>query len=358
MAEGGDRHTKRNIFVRFLNEIVEFTSGTSSNTEELGGRLLALVRWSPRCELGSEKLATIRKLVRKGAQVNCTTRDEHYSPLHFACTNGDHLAADALIKLGADVNMRSLQCSTPLHLAANRGRSDICELLLSSGAEVNAQNAFSETPLHVAATQPCAETIQLLLDHGADSSINANKVSFSSPVTKLPQTPFTFAIQCGLLDSILVFLRNGDSLKDFDAQTFLCRAHTYRMKQTAVKCFTEAGIKMSPVTLSSSSWKEKFNKWPDELITLLSQPRSLHSLCVQQVRHSIGHRSCFLKKVTSLPIPRTLQKRILYLDLDEIRQEERTGNEKKWPVSIYNYSCPCSSLIRLSALTHSDGSTV
>ena len=76
------------------------------------------------------------------------------APLHVACTGySQNLAlVKTLVKLGADVNLKTLCCGeTPLHLAvASYGTDeavDIVRFLISRGAKVNAVDACGNTPL-------------------------------------------------------------------------------------------------------------------------------------------------------------------------------------------------------------------
>ena len=305
-----------NVFVRFVSALAQITSGTSSNTEELGGRLLSIVRESPICRENNENLDKIRRLVQKGASVNFQARDSNYTALHFACLNSDYHAAQALIALGADVNCGDSQKSTPLHLVCRqKGSCELCKLLLVHGTEVNARNSFGITPLHYAAATPEPQTIELLINHGASWDIHGEFVPSSAG--KLPETPFAIAIRCGLVENIMIFLKNGASFNKLSAPVFLLRAYHQQMKQSAARCFIEVGMHRSTMIADYHVYREKFVNWPDELKALLTQPKSLSGSCVQVIRDILGPRN-FSSKVCFLALPETQQNKILYWDFDKI----------------------------------------
>jgi hypothetical protein len=57
------------------------------------------------------------------------------TPLHIACQHGWVEGVKALLKLGADTNIKTIYGSTPLHYAAVRGSLEICVELLNEGTE-------------------------------------------------------------------------------------------------------------------------------------------------------------------------------------------------------------------------------
>lgn len=75
---------------------------------------------------------------------------EEYTPLHVAAMFGCSKAAEALIKLGADVNAVAPDNFTPLHYAAYGSHANIASLLLAAGADVNAKTTGGVSPLMLA----------------------------------------------------------------------------------------------------------------------------------------------------------------------------------------------------------------
>ncbi|KAL6722060.1 hypothetical protein ACLMJK_001165 [Lecanora helva] len=96
----------------------------------------------------------------------------NYTPLAWACENGDMYIVDRLCKAGADVNrIGGTEGPSALWAAANGGHMDVLQYLLEQGAEVNAQNDERGTPLYVAASGFYPDIIRELLHHGADVNL-------------------------------------------------------------------------------------------------------------------------------------------------------------------------------------------
>ena len=129
-----------------------------------------------------------RVLATAGADLNvpCVLGE---LPLHLACTYGWIPVISELLKLGADVDSRTVPCSekvlrlsspegepadydvTPLMVAAREGKVETAELLLEKGADVNARSANGRSALHFAADAWWHEDVQMvevLLEAGAD----------------------------------------------------------------------------------------------------------------------------------------------------------------------------------------------
>lgn len=148
----------------------------------------------------------------KRVQLNTSTRDGAWSPLHLAVMIGSLELATALLSAGAIVDMVDADGQTPLLLACLGGRLEIVRLLLDNranpahqnkqahsalhylaafcrerqlleglvgaGADVNAKSLKLNTPLHFAAMNGNEVATQVLLAHGASPSvINEDKRS-------------------------------------------------------------------------------------------------------------------------------------------------------------------------------------
>lgn len=93
------------------------------------------------------------------------------SPLHDAAENGTVADVTALLKAGADPNVRTEDGWTPLHEAASQSDNPaVITALLEAGANPNAQNRLLYTPLHHAAlsNDNPAAIIEALVKAGAD----------------------------------------------------------------------------------------------------------------------------------------------------------------------------------------------
>lgn len=82
--------------------------------------------------------AKLEELVR-GSQQDVDERTEKgATALMVACMNGHAEAADALVRLGADVTIKTEKCGwTPLMFAAARGNAEIIHMLMEAGADKN-----------------------------------------------------------------------------------------------------------------------------------------------------------------------------------------------------------------------------
>lgn len=85
-----------------------------------------------------------------------------WAPLHLAAAIGHAPTVRALLAVGANPEVKSLDNRTPLFVAAKRGRVEAVCALLEGGANIHSRNAKSGfTPLHVAAEYRQAEVMEL-----------------------------------------------------------------------------------------------------------------------------------------------------------------------------------------------------
>jgi ankyrin repeat protein len=91
-----------------------------------------------------------------------------------AVANGDVAAVTALVKKGADVNVKADWGWTPLHVAAAEGYLDIVKFLVSKGADINIKNKDGKIPLFGAVGAAHMEAIKLLVKKCADLNARDN----------------------------------------------------------------------------------------------------------------------------------------------------------------------------------------
>lgn len=77
--------------------------------------------------------------------------DDHgFTPLHWACREGQTVIFQLLIARGARVSARNDGGDTPLHLACAHANKDIVHALIQNKANCNLMNEHGNTPLHYA----------------------------------------------------------------------------------------------------------------------------------------------------------------------------------------------------------------
>lgn len=76
--------------------------------------------------------------------------EQGWSPLHFACLNGNVSMVKLLILNDADLEIENKTKSTPLLVTCEKGDRTIAKLLIDCGANINAADVYHNTPLHYA----------------------------------------------------------------------------------------------------------------------------------------------------------------------------------------------------------------
>ena len=118
-------------------------------------------------------------LVAHGGDVNAQSLADGRTPLFHALSTYRDINLQALLKHGADVNVRDNNGDTPLHIAingSNVGSKSKIEALLSRGADPNAQNKKGESPLHsLCIYGPSGDGLSLLLEAKADLELRTDE---------------------------------------------------------------------------------------------------------------------------------------------------------------------------------------
>lgn len=144
---------------KFFNKVASVFKGDPNKVQDTGYTRLqrAIVQ---------NDLASVVALIKAGADVNLRG-NLMYPPLHLALDKDRHNIAVALIQHGADVNLQDAGGKTPLHRAVMQSQETFVRTLLKLGADPNLKDDQGKTPLHVVATaQP--DLIDLLVKSGAN----------------------------------------------------------------------------------------------------------------------------------------------------------------------------------------------
>jgi len=123
-------------------------------------------------------------LLYAGANVRSTTRLGGYTPLHLASQRGHDAAIATLLKGGADPNLPTVTGATPLMLAAASGHVAAVKQLLAQKADVNAkEKANEQTALMFAAAYDRPEVVKVLVELGADVAVTSKVTDLTSLVS-------------------------------------------------------------------------------------------------------------------------------------------------------------------------------
>ena len=129
------------------------------------------------------KVATVRSLVERKADVNATEADGT-SALHWAVRASDVANTQLLIGAGARVDAVNRYGVTPLSLAARNGRGDLIDLLLKSRASVKTAEATlpeGQTLVMLAARTGSVDAVKRLVAAGSD--VNARETRTGTTAT-------------------------------------------------------------------------------------------------------------------------------------------------------------------------------
>jgi ankyrin repeat protein len=146
-----------------LNALLR-SSRANINDVDSSGR--SVLHWA--AHMGDDDM--LNAILRCGADPNLRCIAGR-TPLHYAARVGANKCVASLIDAGADLGLRDKQGETALHLAADCKRNEVMKLLLEAGADLNKVNNLGEAPLAYAATENNREGVSLLLNHGASVDV-------------------------------------------------------------------------------------------------------------------------------------------------------------------------------------------
>jgi uncharacterized protein len=155
-------------------EIVKALLAAGANPNSIGGTLHygGFIAWMSalnRCNKNWEEI--FDAMLAKGVELNPTI-DIYFSPLGYAISKQqDSAMIEALVKRGANVNIKDSDGETPLMFAVRFSSTDVVKTLIGVGADVNAKNTKGASVLAIAETSSeniwQREIVQLLMHSGA-----------------------------------------------------------------------------------------------------------------------------------------------------------------------------------------------
>eukprot|EP00803_Ostreobium_quekettii_P005725 evm.model.scf_27.14 EVM.evm.TU.scf_27.14 scf_27:99754-108258(-) len=157
------------------------------------------------------QVASIEALVRLGAKVD--VRDSVGStPLHVACGEGHMEAVLKLIELGCDPAVKDRDGCTPLYCAAAWNRIDVVRELHRLGCPSWAQSEEGRTAVHVAAEQGWVDLLEVLVKE-LDSIVDSRDTYQFTPLHSAANWGWVGAIQK------LVELKHSVDVRDYLGRT-------------------------------------------------------------------------------------------------------------------------------------------
>ena len=133
--------------VRRLRLLLEFGADVEMRD---GGGHNALYRVANGSGNEDDGRAALELLLAHGVNVNQVTGVGKMTPLHMAARRGTVAIAEALLRVGANLEARDAKGETPLRRAVNCGKGDMVRLLIANGANTLSQDRSGRTVLEAA----------------------------------------------------------------------------------------------------------------------------------------------------------------------------------------------------------------
>ncbi|CAH0489204.1 unnamed protein product [Peronospora farinosa] len=180
----------------------------------------------------------VHALLRRGADVNIRTYELHSTALHFAAKNGDPEIVNALCECDTKiVDCWNINADTPLIWACIEGRAEAVKVLLTHGADVNVLNQYGASTLLCAVMigedpeedkkndKQRAEILTMLLEK------NEKLVNFQD---REGSSAMHMAASCGYLECVKTLLAFGAeiTLRNVIGQTPLEEAQESELRES------------------------------------------------------------------------------------------------------------------------------
>ena len=152
----------------------------------------------------------VKALLEKNADASAIVEEKFssvaaFSPLIFACSNGDVEMARLLIERGANVNYIAVNAYgnySPIGYACDKGKIDVVRLLLGYNVDLNVMEGL---PLYLAVTKGYEELALLLINSGANFRIKSGWIGV-----------FLYACGNGLIRVVETLISKGANINERD----------------------------------------------------------------------------------------------------------------------------------------------
>jgi ankyrin repeat protein len=138
------------------------------------------------------------------------------TPLHIASRYGHLESIEALLEVGADINLINSQedkknggCNTALHEAAIYGQIGAIKMLLKAGANIDKVNDYCYSPLDVAIVCGNLETVEFLISAGARINKDDYDPNHVSIENEYGDTPLHLALYYNQIEIFKILLEAG-----------------------------------------------------------------------------------------------------------------------------------------------------
>jgi ankyrin repeat protein len=185
--------------------------------QEKTHKLLELMQYPSRIK---DKKAEIIALIRDGADVNVKDDNEE-TPIIKAVTNNFPDITRELIDADANVNDTDKHQATALQIAVTKGFLPIVKMLVAAEADLDQSDKFGITPLGAALTAGNTDIAQLLVDHEAD--INKGTIP-----------PIVVAVIKGNADFVQKLITAGARIDATDSEGFTALLRACESKNVAL----------------------------------------------------------------------------------------------------------------------------
>jgi ankyrin repeat protein len=108
-------------------------------------------------------LASVRNLLRNGADVNAKDELCGMMTLHWACVHDNVEMVKELVSAGADIDAKDKDGVTPLHLASSGGYLECVHEMVSAGADIRAVNNDGHLPVEEAVSEEDTDVVKYLM---------------------------------------------------------------------------------------------------------------------------------------------------------------------------------------------------